>query len=891
MDSVSLWPLTARIGELEKFARVWGSPRYRSVVVAGAAGVGKTRLAEEFAARASVGGTVLIGRATASSAAAAVPLGALAHLLPPGIDMSDPVRAFAQAAEAIRRQGRGRAAGVLVDDLHLLDAVSAMLLRQLLDAGVVRLIATLRADMPRVEAISALISGDSVHRIDLHAFTAEQSGAVLSAALGGSVARATAHELHTGSGGNALYLRELVLGGLKDGTLGWDGELWRRTADAASRGTSRPRLAELIEARFAGLRPAALTVLELLAVAAPVSLAEAQAASGDPSALTELELAGLIQVIEDRRRTIVLPAHPLYTELLRARMPVLRRRALLTEQAERIAATGARRRDDALRIAVCRLGATGAADAPLLAEAAVLARHAYDYAQVRALLEAMPSDAHTSATLVMLGEVLCELGEFEQALAVFDDADARARNDREVLGVALARTFGLYWLGARTDQAFEVIEAAKVRIRDEADLRMLRYSAGSMRIASGDLVGGLALLEDMESDVRAAPDPTAWLMGAMTRAIALGMTGKAELEVELGEKQYAAHREIHEQTGFAHPATQLIQLSLALCRSGDINRAREIAERAHAELITTASASHATVWITLALGEIESQAGHFVAARAWFAEAVALARARRIVTPLHPALSGLAVSAAQVGDVGAAEQAAGEAETHPPFGLCRASGYVLPARLAAARGDLDRARTVLARGAELAASAGMATSEALLLTEIARLGDPEQVAPRLAELAGACGGRFAPARARFAAALAADDAAELLGVAGDLESIGADLMAAEAATAAAAAYTRAADARRATAASHRARVLLDRCGPVRSPLLAAGQATATLTSRERDIALAAARGASSQQIAELLSLSVRTVENHLYRAYAKLGVTSRRELAATLDAEPGQATA
>lgn len=888
MDSVSLWPLTGRIGELEKFARVWGSARYRSVVVAGAAGVGKTRLAEEFAARAAVGGTVLIGRATASSAAAAVPLGALAHLLPPGIDMSDPVRAFAQAAEAIRRQGRGRAAGVFVDDLHLLDAVSAMLLRQLLDAGVVRLIATLRADMPRVEAISALISGDGVHRIDLHAFTPEQSATVLSAALGGSVSRATAHELHAGSGGNALYLRELVLGGLKDGTLGWDGELWRRTADAvASGGTSRPRLAELIEARFAGLRPAALTVLELLAVAAPVSLAEAQAASGDPSALTELELAGLIQVIEDRRRTVVLPAHPLYTELLRARMPVLRRRELLTAQAERIAATGARRRDDALRIAVCRLGATGVADPPLLAEAAALARHAYDYSQARALLEAMPSDAHTNATLIMLGEVLCELGEFEQAQAVFDDADARARDDREVLGVALTRAFGLYWLGARTDQAFEVIEAAKARIRDDAGLKMLCYSEGSMRIASGDLSDGLALLEDMESDVSAAADPKAWLMAAMTRAMALGLTGKAEVEVELGERHYAAHREIREQTGSAHPATQLIQLSLALCRSGDINRAREVAERAHAELIASASASHVTLWIALALGDIESQAGHAVAARAWFAEAVALARARHIVTPLHPALSGLAVSAAQVGDIGAAEQAAAEAETHPPFGLCRASGYVLPARLAAARGELDRARAILARGAELAASVGMATSEALLLTEIARLGDPARVAPRLAELVGTCGGRFAPARARFAAALAADDPAELLGVAGDLEAIGSDLMAAEAATAAAAAYTRSADARRATAASHRARALLDRCGPVRSPLLATSQATATLTTRERDVALAAARGASSQQIAELFSLSVRTVENHLYRAYAKLGVTSRRELAATLDSEPG----
>ena len=886
MDSVALWPLTARAVQLEKFARVWASPRYRSVVVGGAAGVGKTRLAEEFAARATLGGTVLIGRATASSAAAAVPLGALAHLLPPGNDLSDPVNGFARVAAAIRAEGRGRVAGVLVDDLHLLDQVSAMLLRQLLDAGAVRLIATLRTDLPRAEAISALITGDSVHRIDLPAFTLEQSAAVVSAALGGAVARATVHELHTGSGGNALYLRELVLGGVKDGTLGWDGEIWRRTEDAApSAGT--PRLAELIEARFAELRPAELTVLELLAVAAPISLAEAQDACGDPSALIALELAGFIQVIEDRRRTVVLPAHPVYTELLRARIPVLRRRALLTAQADRIAATGARRREDALRIAVCRLAATGAADPALLAEAAVLARHAYDFPQARTLLEGMPPAAHTSATLVMLGEVLCQLGEMERAQEVFESAEARAAGDREVVAVALARAFALCWLAARSDQAFEVVEAAKARVQDVVCLRTLRHCEGSMRIASGELSAGLALLEDMEADVRAAADSTTWLTAAMMRAMALGLTGKTDLEVELGEQQHAAHREIRDQTGFAHPATQLIQLSLALCRHGDINQARRVAERAHTEIITTAATSHAMVWVALALGEIESQAGHCAAARTWFAEAVALSRARRIVTPLNPALAGLAVSAASLGDLGAAEQAGAEAETHPPLGLCHASGYLLPARLAAARGELEQARALLSRGAQRAAAAGMAGSESLLLTEIARFGDAAAVAPRLAELAELCDGPFVQARARFAAALAADEPAELLGAAADLEEIGAELPAAEAATAAAAAYTRSADARHATAASQRARILLDRCGPARTPLLAAGQATATLTARERDIALAAARGASSQEIAEQLSLSVRTVENHLYRAYAKLGVTSRRELAATLTADPG----
>ena len=42
----------------------------------------------------------------------------------------------------------------------------------------------------------------------------------------------------------------------------------------------------------------------------------------------------------------------------------------------------------------------------------------------------------------------------------------------------------------------------------------------------------------------------------------------------------------------------------------------------------------------------------------------------------------------------------------------------------------------------------------------------------------------------------------------------------------------------------------------------------------------AARGLTNRQIAEQLVVSVRTVDNHLHSAFAKLGVTHRDELAA-----------
>jgi DNA-binding CsgD family transcriptional regulator len=55
--------------------------------------------------------------------------------------------------------------------------------------------------------------------------------------------------------------------------------------------------------------------------------------------------------------------------------------------------------------------------------------------------------------------------------------------------------------------------------------------------------------------------------------------------------------------------------------------------------------------------------------------------------------------------------------------------------------------------------------------------------------------------------------------------------------------------------------------------------TPLLTFREAEVAALAADGLANREIAERLVVSLRTVENHLYRAFAKLGVTSRSELA------------
>jgi DNA-binding CsgD family transcriptional regulator len=193
-----------------------------------------------------------------------------------------------------------------------------------------------------------------------------------------------------------------------------------------------------------------------------------------------------------------------------------------------------------------------------------------------------------------------------------------------------------------------------------------------------------------------------------------------------------------------------------------------------------------------------------------------------------------------------------------------------------------QARRLLLDAAAEARATGQHSLESAALHDLVRLGADDDVVTRLVEVASHVDGAFGSARAAHAVALASADAEALDTVAHRFERIGAHLVATEAASEAARLHQEAGRTRAATRSAIHATQLHGRCEGAHPGSLPWAPVVEPLTRREREIAVLAAEGMSSPLIGDRLALSVRTVDNHLSRAYEKLGIGGRHELAAAM---------
>ena len=138
------WPLVGREAELRVVSATLSEGSTGGLVVAGPAGVGKTRLALEASELAAAEGCAVTWvRATRS--AASIPLGAFGALLPPAdTPLPGGVELLARVRHALAERAAGRRLVLCVDDGQLLDDVSAALVHQLVAAREAFAIVTVR---------------------------------------------------------------------------------------------------------------------------------------------------------------------------------------------------------------------------------------------------------------------------------------------------------------------------------------------------------------------------------------------------------------------------------------------------------------------------------------------------------------------------------------------------------------------------------------------------------------------------------------------------------------------------------------------------------------------------------------------------------------------------
>jgi len=855
-----------RDAELEGIVSALADPHGPAVVIAGPAGVGKTRLAAE-SERAAVSLGFATARVVATKASASIPFGAFASLIsdldPPSPDRLALLRKVSAAITDRAVDGRIL---VVVDDAHLLDDGSAALVHHLVQGGSARLVVTIRSQMRAPDPVTSLWKDGLARRVDLAPLDLASTEALTAAVLGGPVSGSSVRWLYETSVGNPLHLRELLSAASESGSLLHRGGIWILRLPLSA----PERLADLVAARLSEIAPKAVDVVEMLAIGEPLELDLLEHVCGE-EAVEYSENHGLIVIRKDGDRLFTGLAHPLYGEVLRQRMPRSRFRRLSATLAESLESTGSRRRDDLLRAATWRLDAGMPTDPALLSEAARSARQRFDHdLAARLARAALNAGGGVDAGLV-LAEAEFSLGRHTEAEEVLAGLVPVCNDDAERADVANARVYNLGMLMGDTEAADRVLEQALEVVKEPAPRHRLLARIGIDRLYKGE---ALAALADSEEVIR-AQDLDIASRGTYIKSVSLAVLGECDRAVDTA---YLGLEIARARTSGTQPAhAQLLGSIFGHVGAGRFDRAEADARYSYGEDVRSGNLEGVSTHAIL-LGWVLTERGDLPAAVKMFRESTAINEDIKDVTNLRLSLGGLALAEGMSGNSEVAAEAAGRIPDHwavlfDPDLVDRGRAWAK-----VAGGEISAACADLRTAADRAAERSLLVAEAKLRHDLVRLGEARTEVERLAELSDLVDGDLAGAFAQHAHAVTQRSAAGLESAAGRFESVGAKLLAAEALQGASAAYQREGLKRQAASATRRAADLRQACGDPRTPGLAGGGSPDTLTRREREVAVLAASGLSSREIAERLFVSVRTVDNQLQRAYTKLGVKGRDAL-------------
>ncbi len=729
----------AREAELDVLERAAAGCRNgggSAVIVAGEAGVGKTRLLAEASLRARRAG-MLVLRGRAASGAGQAPFRAVAEALAGGLReravSETSLRSFAPALAHMlpgwfERTSDGApelvflAEGVLLllrllagargvvlglDDLQWADPESLALVEYLAEnAGTERLllVGTLRDDEPSAPLLSlrAHAGRGAVRWLELGRLAQDEVLTLAAARLGGAVPSSVSQLLQATAEGLPLFVEELLGGLIAAGALRRRGEEWH--ADERVGLHLPSTFVASVEERIAAMTDPAPVVLAAAAVlgrsfdTALLSACTGLSGSEVSAALRACADARLVEADHELGIDRMQFRHALVRDAVLQRTPPLERRAIAGAALAAVEATHPRLPGGwcGLAVELAQLAGRDDRAVALLRVASERARRDGALgASVEALERAIVLADESTAPVVQLEllESLVAAGRFERARELGErlsfEPGGEAEQARVHLALAQAALIRLDW-----DEAERRLDAARAcagsTVGGRLDLLAASIAVGRYRNTEAERTARtVAVQAAARGDDATACE--AWLLAGESAAAA---------DVKRAEAMFSRALTLAERRRLASLRARALAAlgGLDVLRVGSRERvalAREAALDAGMAALAAAS-THDLAMLSLLRFELED-------ARAWARHTVVLGRRYRLGWVLAAGLIKEAWAAALTGSAEDAERLLAEAEPivgGDPRGCALINGHVRAA-VALGREDLDAAWTAVEGAAEL----------------------------------------------------------------------------------------------------------------------------------------------------------------------------------------------